>query len=313
MNTMFHSIRCILIGIMLATASSVVLANQKQATANLKLAPEVLTIMQGNQATLDSVRTMQATIKRVTIESFDGKLRRKLAETEKIWYDGTHLRKDQLESKFTEKEEDRGYESTPLVGVVGIDSAEYKIDYIPTNNIIFVRPAEWNNRYRVRENPMLKYQSASGATLKENILASAKNGYYYTTQSEKIDGDDCVLLTCDYTEPDVTQKIWVVPSKGHCIKKVQKIDKTRRSKGSLLDEYTTTLKEYAPGVWWFDTVKAHSWRQRQGYKETRYVELSVDSFIVKKPIDAKIFTIAGIKLPSCGARIINEITSSKEP
>jgi len=312
MNIRFHSIRCILIGAVLATAFSV-FADQKQTTANLKLAPEVLTIMQGNEATLDSVRTMQATIRSVTTVSRDAKLRRKLVETKKIWYDGSHFRKDQLETKFTGKEEDRGYERALSVGRVDIDSAESRIDYYPPNSIIFVRPAKWNNEYKIRENDMLRYQSARRATLKQNILASAKNGYYYTIQSEKIDGDDCLLLTCDYKNPDATQKIWVVPSKGHCIKKVQEISRGKTYQGSVIDEYTTTLKEYSPGVWWFDTVKAYSWRQRQGYKETRHLELSVDSFIVNASIDAKVFTIAGIKLPSCGARIVNEITTSKEP
>ena len=156
-------------------------------------------------------------------------------------------------------------------------------------------------------NNMLRYQSVRGCTLKENVLWSAKNGYYFTTESEKIDVDDCVLLTCNYDRPESKLKIWVVPSKGYCIKKVQDI-----SGGKVVDEYVAALKEYSSGIWWFDTIKAES---RKHWQRTPHIltHLSVKSLTFNKTIDAKVFTIADIRIPSCGARLINEVNRAKEP
>ena len=81
--------------------------------------------------------------------------------------------------------------------------------------------------------------------------------------------------------------IWVVPSKGYCIKKVQD-----GSKGEIDNEYTTILKEYSPGIWWFDTVQAREAHRR----ETIVSELSIDSLTFNESIDPDIFTIWGINL-----------------
>lgn len=86
---------------------------------------------------------------------------------------------------------------------------------------------------------------------------------------------------CNYTNPAYTWKIWVVPSKGYCIKKVQ--CGSRR-------EYTTTLKEYSPGLWWFHTVQA---RAVSG-SETIVSRLSVNSLTFNEPIDPDVFTVWGL-------------------
>jgi hypothetical protein len=281
------------IGVLFYMSSSTT-AEQTASEDSRKLSSEVLSAIEGNQATLDSVRTIQAILTKNSTHTHyvptnkDKELGSyKLIQKHKIRYDGNHFRIDQLEAKFTG---DKVYrKSKPYVGTVHIDSPESIIDFEAVSNMVFIRPSEWNDRHKIRTNDMLRYQSARGATLKENILASAKNGYYFTATSDTVEGDNCVLLTCNYNNPEATLKIWIVPSKGYCIKKVQD-----GSKGEIDDEYTTTLKEYSPGIWWFDTVQA----KRTSGPETVVCRLSVDSLALNEPIDPEIFTVWGIDISS---------------
>ncbi len=254
-----------------------------------KLSSEVISAMEGNQANLDSVRTMQATLAKSSTHSFPDSKSYRIDEKLRVIYDGDHFRKDQLETRFRGADEYRKYAGALRVGQVDIDSAESNIDYIPSNNMVFIRPPRWSDRYKIRGNDLMRYQSARRATLKENILASARNGYYFTARSETVDGDDCVLLTCDYTNPESTLKIWIVPSKGYCIKKMQD-----GSKSKVDDEYTTILKEYSPGIWWFDTVQV----KKASGRETIVSDLSVDSLTFNEPIDPNIFTVWGLDITS---------------
>lgn len=322
MVTRFAAFLGVLIGSWFVVTSSVS-ADEKPISISLKLAPEILRIVEGNQATLERVKTMQARIKTVATESFgpnydldlpwgDAKRlpkgSRQLMTVQRIQFDGTHLRKDMLQSKFTGKETEpllvsehkegneihKGYFSPPPVGEVEIDSNDFGIDYYPPNNTIFVRTGQWSNRYKINANDLLKYQSARRGSLRENVLLYAKNGYYFTTQRQRVGGDDCILLECDYANPESTLRIWVVPSKGYCVKKMQDL-----SEGKVTEEYITTLREYSGGIWWFDSVKAKWARQNRGSSS----ELSVDSLIFNKSIDGKVFTIAGVEVPLCGTRL----------
>jgi len=254
-----------------------------------KLSSEVLSAMEGNQATLDSVLTMQAVITETSTHSFPIMKGYRIEEKHRIIYDGAHFRKDKLETKFTGGKEYRGYAEALRVGRVDIDSAESNIDYIPSNDMVFIRPPRRSNHYKIRTNDLLKYQSARSATLKENILASARNGYYFTARGDTVDGDDCILLTCDYTKTGSTLKIWIVPSKGYCIKKMQD-----GSKSKVDNEYTTILREYSPGMWWFDSVQA----RRNTGKETVVSKLSVDSLTFNELVDPEIFTVWGMDISS---------------
>ncbi|MEJ2704944.1 MAG: hypothetical protein P8Z79_21105 [Sedimentisphaerales bacterium] len=219
-----------------------------------KLSRDALSAMEGNQATLDSIRTMQATLTKSSSHSFSGKKGYNLEERHRIVCDGDHFRKDQLETWFRGADEYRGYEKALPIGQVDIDSAQLNIDYFPPNSRVFVRPPKWSESYKIRTNDLMKYQSARGATLKEKTL-----------------------------------KIWVVPSKGYCIKKMQD-----GSKGKIDDEYTTTLKEYSPGTWWFGTVKA----TKSTGLETVVCRLSLDSLIFNAPLDPDVFTVWGLDITS---------------
>jgi hypothetical protein len=294
MDTRLSAALCVVIGLLFVVAPSVA-ADHEPAGTNARLSPEIVRIIEGNQATLDSVRSMQARIKHVGTFHFGTKGKRKLVEVKQIWFDGNHIRKDILEGRFIGKETEpllisehkegadihKGYFRPPVAGEFEIHSRKLYVYNNPSANKIFIVPPDWTNeRFKWRENVLLKYQSARNSTLRDNVLLSAKNGQYFSTSREEVDGEDCILLKCEYTNvPKCTLKIWVVPSKGYCIKRVQEID----AKGKIIEEYVTTLKEY-----------------------------SVESVVFNAPVPIQTFSVAGIRTPACGATIINQLAEPKE-
>ena len=305
---------CIIVGLTVG-AMNPILAISTNINLYSELSPEIQAIIEGNQKTLDSIHTIQADIKKVGTYSLGDLGTRELINIDKIWFDGNHFRRDLLESKFTGnetepvllEEDSRGNKNyfRPLpVGRVEIKSIESNITYYPSGQQILIRHPETNDRQRILSNDLLEYQSVLGHTLKEKILQSAKKGYYFTTENETMNGDNFVLLTCDYVDVGMALKIWVVPSKGYCIKKMQNIYKDK-----VVDEYITTLREYSPGLWWFDTVQAMSWKQEEE-SPRRSLRLSVNSLIFNEPIGSNVFTIAGTDIPY-GTKVKDEIFGIK--
>jgi len=313
MDLKSYVISCVLFAVPF-TMIKPALPGQTDTEANPALAPEILEIIQGNQANLDALQTMQATITTVRSLSFGTRGARDLTNTEKVWYDGNHMRRDQLEGKFIGEETGRllfgetsdghkGYFDAPTPGAVEIRSVESYFYYVPQNRKVFIEEPETDKRRLNQSNPLLIYQTARGYALKDLILESAEVGQYFTVKSEKLDGDDCILLSCNYTTgPKWTLEISVVPSKGYCIRKIRDTDQ----QGNVIDEYTATVKEYAPGLWWCDTVRAESHRPWERVTDT-IVELSVDSLVVNEPIEAQVFTLAGTDIPY-GTKVVDKLT-----
>ena len=286
-----------LIVVFLCMADS--LQAEKESSKKLeKLSPEVIAAMEGNQKTIDSIHTFQALITRRSTHDYGEKGSRQLIEKLKIWYDGNNYRKDVLESKFVGKETEplslgevegggHSYFKPPPVGDVEIVSTKSRIYYYPPTEYIGIHSIkERDKSEKIRSNIVLMYQSSMGHSLKEQILRSVDFGYYYAAMKEKIDEEDCILLACEFPESKMGSKVWVVPSKGHCIKKIQSINKDKVSR-----EYTTTLKKYPPGIWWFESVKVG--KSRRG-DVIRCSEISVNSITFNKPIDPEIFTVWAI-------------------
>ncbi len=262
-----------------------------------KLNPEVIAAMEGNQKTIDSIQTLQAVITLNSTHDYGEKGYRQMTQKLRIWYDGNNTRKDVLESRFTGKDteplslgqvegEGQAYFEPPPVGDVEIQTSKSHIYYIPPTEYVGIYSSEKDKSEILWSNNITNYQSVIGHSLKEKILQSASLGYYFTTTSEKIGEDDCVLLSCDYSDVQMVLKIWVVPSKGYCIKKLQSIYKEK-----VANEYTTTLKKYSPNIWWFDTVKVGESRQGDVITSS---EISVNSLILNEPLHPDIFTVWGI-------------------
>ena len=312
MNIRSHIICCILIDI-LFVAPRLAWADATNTEAYIKLTDEIRNIIERNQTNFDSVRSIHGTVRSVGTSFFAGKGSRAMEQTEEIWYDGSHFRRDIVDSKFIGQEtkplllEEDGsggkimFEPPP-VGNVEIESIESKMVYLPVTQTVAILPPKWDDRGNRRTNKFLNYQSISGRTLKEIVLRCAEKDYYFTVKSETIDGDDCLLLECDFADLEIVRKIWIVPSKGYCIKKMQ-----LQQKAIVYDEYITTLKEYSPGIWWFDSVTAKAAGGPNGELFERTMEISVNSLALNEPIDSETFTLAGTDIPP-GTKVMDQIT-----
>ena len=264
------------------------------------------------------MRWIHGTIKLISTDSFyHGKGIRVAEEIVEFWYDRSHSRTDLLESKFIGKETDPlllKYESTGgtahisprAIGYTEIKSIESKMKYLPSIPRIFIIPQKEEARRNIRPPfQFMYYQTVEGDTLKEDALRLAKLDQYFTVKNETADGDDCLLLEHYNVGYGVTTKFWIVPSKGYCIKKMQLVQKGIVRKG-----YTTTLKEYLPGIWWFDSVKAIRLGGPEGINPDKNVELSVKSLTLNEPIDPKTFTLADTNIPP-GTEVQDDISGQR--
>jgi hypothetical protein len=300
---------------LLSVMNGAVTAGATTERASPGLADEIKTIINRNQASLDSVYSIHARVVSESTVSFVGKGSRTTRKTEEIWYDGSHVRVDVLDSGFTGenvsplllREEPGGVTTVfapPPVGHTEIESVESRLLYVPDTKTVTILPPEWDERSIRRSHAFLNYQLVSGSPLKRVVLACAERSQFFTVKSERIDGDDCFLLECEFPQPQIVQRIWVCPSKGHCIKKTQLLQR-----GTVFDEYTVTLKEYSPGLWWFDSATATTrGGPNEGDSPETTVDVSLHSAMLNEPIDSKVFTLAGTNIPP-GARVRDTIAN----
>ena len=275
-----------------------------------ELPPEVLTAIRENQKTIDSVKTFHATTKRTDqITREQGK--RTLFVVQEVWYDGSHFRIDVKDSKFIGKDTtDLVLEESPDGGVKvfappPIRSWEIRLKEsrlaFHGGDRVNIYPYQWDKENIVSQCPILRFSMFRFTTLQEQVLRNKRQGYIWSAQSDSLDGEECILLSCSYPDYNQSAKAWVVPSKGYCIKKRQSTNQ-----GTVAFEYETTLKEYSPGFWWFD--RAVQKRRKTGEKEPfETIELSIEKIEFNKPLDPKVFTIAGTNIPE-GTRITDRIS-----
>ena len=281
-------------------------------TRNLgsELPPEVLTAIRENQKTIDSVKTFHATTKRTDhITREQGK--RTMFVVQEVWYDGSHFRIDVKDSKFIGKDTtDLVLEKYPDGGVKvfappPIRSWEIRLKEsrlaFHGGDRVNIYPYQWDKENIVGQCPILRFSMFRFTTLQEQVLRNKRQGYIWSAKSDPLDGEECILLSCSYPDYNQSAKAWVVPSKGYCIKKRQSTNE-----GTVAFEYETTLKEYSPGFWWFD--RAVQKRRKTGEKEPfETIELSIEKIEFNKPLDPKVFTIAGTNIPE-GTRITDRIS-----
>ncbi len=100
MNTIFFSVKCLVPGALVIGGSLLFVAQTPGAARSTHLPPEVQSIVERHQETLDCVRSIEATLDVLEARSFKGKGARRLKQTMKIWWDGERFRKDILKSEF---------------------------------------------------------------------------------------------------------------------------------------------------------------------------------------------------------------------
>jgi hypothetical protein len=275
-----------------------------------ELPPDVLTAIRENQKTIDSVKTFHATTKRTDhMTREQGK--RTMFVVQEVWYDGSRFRIDVKDSKFIgknttdlvlEKYPDGGVKvfAPPPVRSWEIRLKESRLAFHGGDRVI-IYPYQWDKENIVSQCPILRFSMFRFTTLQEQVLRNKRQGYIWSAQSDSLDGEECILLSCSYPDYHQSAKAWVVPAKGYCIKKRQSTNQ-----GTVAFEYETTLKEYSPGFWWFDRVVQK--RRKTGEKDPfEIIELSIEKIEFNKPLDPKVFTIAGTNIPK-GTRITDRIS-----
>jgi hypothetical protein len=275
-----------------------------------ELSPEVLTIIKENQKTIDSVKTFHAMTERIDhIRREQGN--RTLYVVQEVWYDANFLRIDVKDSKFI------GEDTTDLVleeypngqkrffipppkGSLDIYSKKSWISFY-RGNWAYIHPYRWNQEDIINRCPILRYNMYRTKTLQKLVMDNANAGYIFKAQTEALNGQDCIFLTCNNPDDKAVTKVWIVPTKGYCIRKLQLI-----MSGKIIYEYETTLKEYSPGHWWFESVIQKRWRPQEE-EPFENIELSVKSLSFNEHLDPRVFTIAGTSIPP-GTKIRNKIS-----
>ncbi len=294
--------RCLLAALLSALLASPCPAQTSQTPDAVDLDPQITTILDRHQQTLDALQSLEATFEILEHRSFKGIGTRTLKQTARTWWDGQRLRTDTLESRFigeqtaplllTKDAQSATYYQPPPVGAVEIHSVESSLTYDPDLNRVNVTNPKWDKENQLSRNTLLKFQSVLyGLTLPETIRAITKQGLPCAISNDEVESEDCILLSFAYgRDGHQAMKIWVVPSKGYCIKKYQ-----NHYRNEVVEEYTTTLKEYTPGLWWFDVVKAmYSEKTHDG---SCVSTVSVAAATINKSIDPNIFTLAATNVP----------------
>jgi hypothetical protein len=298
------------IGYTVVGAILVLVAHAKcePAVPGVVLPADVRTAIAENQKTFDATKVFHAVLRTEAHHRLEAGSRT-LLTVEEIWYDRYHLREDLRESRFigqdttplltmTDARGNPGYFKPMLAGSVEMQSTESRMSFY--EDVAYIRPPRVNEKDMRAETPILAYQMFLSHTIQEKVLESAKLGYSFTGQPDTVGADECLLLRCEYDEGSVL-KFWLVPSKGYCVKKMQSI-----WKGKVYSEYETTLREYGPGQWWFDSVRARKWKEQEEEPHEDF-RLTVESLNVNESIEPKVFTIAGTGIP-LGTRIVDKIT-----
>ena|GEM_PF-2577426 len=294
--------RCLLAALLFALLARPCPAQTSQNPDAVDLDPQIIIILDRHQQTLDAVQSLEATFEILEHRSFKGIGSRTLKQTVRTWWDGQRLRTDTLESKFIGEQtaplllskdaQSATYYQPPPVGAVEIHSVESSLAYDPDLKRVYVTNPKWDKDNQLSKNTLLKFQSILyGFTLPETIRAITKQGLPCAISNDAVETEDCILFSFAYgRDEDQAMKVWVVPSKGYCIKKYQNY-----YRNEVVEEYTTSLKEYTPGLWWFDAVKVmYSEKTHDG---SCLSTVSVAAATISKSIDPNIFTLAATNVP----------------
>ena len=122
------------------------------------------------------------------------------------------------------------------------------------------------------------------------MLRNARQGYLPAISEVELDGVKCKLLEWEYPEVEMAQKIWVVPDKGHMIKRVQGFHK-----GAMTEERRLLIKSFGKDVFWFSEAEEKDFDYDGSL--TRRKTLKVRKMEPGVPVDDKLFTLEGMDVP----------------
>jgi len=104
-----------------------------------------------------------------------------------------------------------------------------------------------------------------------------------------IKGIPCKLLEWEYPQARMAMRIWLVPSKGCMVNKMQVFHK-----GSLTKEWVADIREYDEGIFWWEDVRHREWARGILVQEKN---AKIRSFQANAPLEDRLFTLEGLGVP----------------
>jgi hypothetical protein len=116
-------------------------------------------------------------------------------------------------------------------------------------------------------------------------------GYAPTVSEVDLDGTKALLIAWHCRKTNGTFKVWLSPSEGYWVRKVQGIN----GEGKVLEERIVVVRRYAPEIFWIERGEESFWFDN-GDLLRRYC-VTVKELALNVPVDDKLFTLEGLGVP----------------
>ena len=170
-----------------------------------------------------------------------------------------------------------------------ICTPEARITYMPGSPVARVIAGVPESPLSDYASVLYEYVTVTHGTLEQLIQVSAKMRCLPSVSDVSLGKVACRLLEWR-TPDDRIVKVWVVPSMGSMITKVEQLEKN-----VLSQQWSARLRKYKDGVFWFDRVEEKTWRRGS---PSRHKIIKIVEFVVNEPIDEKVFTLDGMDIPA---------------
>jgi len=217
----------------------------------------------------------------------------------RVWSKGRQLAEDVISQPAAGHErgpfviEDRGKEGLlayPLDGAQRVLTPEAGLSYSRGGGVLTIVAGDPQAPYGRHASVVHKYAAlVLGETLEEKVNNDAGLGYHPAITPAIVEGLPCQLLEWQYPQAEMALKVWVVPSKGYMVKKLQTFHK-----GAVAQEWCVDLREYGDGLFWWEKVQHTKWAK--GRIRSRTVARITD-FEPNCSVDDSLFTLAGLDVP----------------
>jgi hypothetical protein len=254
-------------------------------------------IVEANTASLSRLRSCAATLEVTATVNMEDKGMISSNDLYSVWADGRKVRED-----FTAL--NTGPERRIEIGAKGgeehiyygrpaarkrVISPESVLSYRPGSDAMSISPGNAKSPYGRGGSVLFEYAGVLGHTLEEKVRQNAAEGYLPVISEVSLDGVDCRLMKWEYPDVQMAMKIWVVPSKGCMVKRLETYHK-----GNLGSEWQANVDSYGDGVFWFSKVDSRQY-VRGAVRE--HQEVNVKELHPNVPVDASVFTIQAMDIP----------------
>jgi hypothetical protein len=274
--------------------------------ADIILPPDLQRVVDENARSVARLRSVNVSATIAEMFEVDGK-RASFEDNIAIWTKGRKVREDRSAVSGTSLRSRRVVESLPDGSRMTIGppdasrhviTPEVEFKFRPGDRAIALVAGEPDAPFGRQSSLLHGFTSVQGRTLARKVREDWDHGYRPTVTTVTDDDVDSVLVNWDYAQSRMVLKVWVEPTKGYMIRKLQAY-----YQNELVTDWTSQLKEYGDGVFWPDHVEQRDWRSG---RVTRQLLVNVNRLEINPAVDDAMFTLAGIGLPQ-GAEVQDRI------